>query len=281
MKNERSGGCLILVSTPIGNIDDLSPRVRQALESTKHVVAEDTRVYKELMKQIGLTFDSATIHAFHDHNQSALTKPLEWLSEGHNVLIVSDAGSPLISDPAYPLVKEVLNQGYALETLPGPSAVLVALELSGLPPHPFTFHGFLPRESSKRKNFFEATKSQSSTHIVFEAPHRILATLEDLCAVVEADSDVVIARELTKTFQSVHRFKAGDLDTIKDDLVVKGEFVLLFHHQKTQTTLTDNETRQLAQKVLDKPSTKQTAKLLAKILDLDTKETYERLSQRN
>ncbi len=282
VNNERSSGCLILVSTPIGNISDLSPRVQAALEKTHFVVAEDTRVYKELMKQLGLSFEKTQLHAFHDHNQNALSKPIEWLKEGHDVLMVSDAGSPLISDPAFPLVREVLSLGFQIETLPGPSAVLVALELSGLPPHPFTFHGFLPRESNKRKSFFESTKLLSSTHIVFEAPHRILSSIDDLCEVVASDTEVVIARELTKTFQTIHRFTADEWNAIKPEVVVKGEFVVLYHQkQKNNGHKTDAETRELAQKLLDKPSTKQTAKLISKILELDTKVVYERLSKRD
>ena len=282
VNNERSSGCLILVSTPIGNISDLSPRVQAALEKTHFVVAEDTRVYKDLMKQLGLSFEKTQLHAFHDHNQNALSKPIEWLKEGHDVLMVSDAGSPLISDPAYPLVREVLSQGLSIETLPGPSAVLVALELSGLPPHPFTFHGFLPRESNKRKSFFESTKSMSSTHIVFEAPHRILSSIDDLCSSLDQDCEVVIARELTKTFQSVHRFKVSQWEEVKPEVMVKGEFVVLYHQQqKSNIVKTDKETRELAQKLLDKPSTKQTAKLISKILELDTKEVYEKLSKRD
>ncbi len=280
--NVSSDGCLILVSTPIGNLDDLSPRVRDALTRVKQVVAEDTRVYKELMKLAGISLDSVSLHALHDHNQNDLAKPLEWLDQGLEVLLVSDAGSPLISDPAFPLVRTALAAGHRLDTLPGPSSVLVALELSGLPPHPFTFHGFMARESGKRKSFFDSTNSLAGTHIVFEAPHRILACVDDLCEMVAPETEIAIARELTKTFQTVHRFSAKDWPRIKDEVMVKGEFVLLFHHAHAQKSNgIDSEMIELAQKFLQKPTTKLSAKLIAKILDADARDIYTQLTKRD
>lgn len=280
--NVSSAGCLLLVSTPIGNLDDLSPRVRHVLTTHRHVVAEDTRVYKELMRLIGLSIEGVQLHALHDHNQTDLSRPMEWLEQGHTVLMVSDAGSPLISDPAFPLVRAALAAGYQLGTTPGPSAALVALELSGLPPHPFTFHGFLARESGKRKSFFQNALALEGTHIMFEAPHRILSSVDDLCQVVSAETEIAIGRELTKKFETVHRFMAKDWEKIKEDLVVKGEFVLLFHVVKSESSAkVDLETRELAKKFLQKPTTKLSAKLISKILDMDTGEVYERLSKRD
>lgn len=268
-----------MVSTPIGNLDDLSPRVRTALENNKYVVAEDTRVYADLMRLIGLSSQGVQLHALHDHNQDDLATPMQWLDLGHTVVLVSDAGSPLVSDPAYPLVKTALAAGHRLETCPGPSAVLVALELSGLPPHPFSFHGFLARESSKRKTFFERLSGIAGTHIVFESPHRILEAVDDLCSKLDKDVEIVIARELTKKFETVYRFACKDWSEVKPTVQVKGEFVLLFHVGKQNDSAKfDRETQELAKKFLEKPSTKQTAKLIAKILDLDAKEIYQKLS---
>lgn len=280
-RNESTGGCLILVSTPIGNLEDLSPRARLALETSKYVIAEDTRVYFDLLRLVNISSEGVTALALHDHNQDQLQKPLQWLADGHNVLMVSDAGSPLVSDPAYPLVKAALELGHQLETCPGPSAVLVALELSGLPPHPFSFHGFLARESGKRKTQFEELLTQSGTHIVFEAPHRIIDALDELSQLAPANLEIAVARELTKKFQTIHRFKASEWAQVKTDLMVKGEFVVLFHVGKNSLSSTSNrELKEMAQKYLDKPSTKGSAKLIAKILDLETQEVYERLSKK-
>tara|TARA_R110000868_G_scaffold248282_24_gene504773 strand:- start:7069 stop:7860 length:792 start_codon:yes stop_codon:yes gene_type:complete len=263
-------------------LDDLSPRVRDALTRVKQVVAEDTRVYKELMKLAGLPLEGVKLHALHDHNQADLARPMEWLDAGLEVLLVSDAGSPLISDPAYPLVRTALAAGHGLDTLPGPSSVLVALELSGLPPHPFAFHGFMARESGKRKSFFESTNSFAGTHIVFEAPHRIISCVDDLCSVVAPETEIAIARELTKKFQSVYRFVARDWEKVKSEVMVKGEFVLLYHHAQVQKSgSVDSEMVELAKKFLQKPTTKLSAKLIAKILDQDARDIYDQLSKRD
>jgi len=262
-------------------LDDLSPRVRDTLARVKHVVAEDTRVYTDLMRLVGLSIEGVQMHALHDHNQADLARPLEWLDQGNEVVLVSDAGSPLISDPAYPLVRATLTAGHRLETAPGPSAVLVALELSGLPPHPFSFHGFLPRESGKRKSFFEKASSLGGTQIVFEAPHRILEAVDDMYASLGGETEVAVARELTKKFESVYRFALKDWKEVREEITVKGEFVLLFNSGKTTDSVSDKELVELAEKYLSKPTTKLSAKLVAKILNLDTAEVYERLSKRN
>src|SRR5690606_27410867 len=133
----------ILVTTPIGNLDDLTPRARKVLAESKYIVAEDTRVYFDLMRLLAIEAQGVQVQALHDHNQTDLARALSWLENGHDVVIVSDAGSPIISDPAYPLVRAALEGGYQIQTCPGVSAPLVALELSGLPANPFTFYGFL------------------------------------------------------------------------------------------------------------------------------------------
>lgn len=279
---QTSQGCLILLSTPIGNLDDLSVRAKMALATKRYVVAEDTRVYSELMRHLGLGTEGVQIHAFHDHNQDNLARPLQWLEQGHDVLVVSDAGSPIVSDPAYPLVRAALAQGVRLESYPGASAPLVALELSGLPPHPFSFHGFLPRESGKRKTFLQQCLSQPGTHIAFEAPHRILETLHELCALAAPETSIVVARELTKKFETLYRFQAKQWSQWRDQITVKGEFVLLFHVDKGSAVSADRgELKKLAQKYLEKPSTKSLAKLLALVLESDTREMYQQLSSRD
>lgn len=280
--DQTSAGCLVLLSTPIGNLDDISFRAKETLTTAKYVVAEDTRVYADLMRLLNLPSNDVQVCALHDHNQESLKRPLEWLALGHQVVMVSDAGSPIVSDPAYPLVQAVLEAGFKLETCPGVSAPLVALELSGLPPHPFTFHGFLPRENGKRQSFFEHAQAIAGTHIMFEAPHRIVECVTQLCASVPAGTPIVIGRELTKKFESIYRFNSEDWDDVKADVTVKGEFVLLFHISRHSVSAPNQiELVDLAQKYLNKPSTKGLAKLLSKLLDRDTQELYQQLGKRD
>lgn len=218
---------LTLITLPIGNIEDLTPRAKQALESHQILFAEDTRVTRDLLKRVNIDYSCKRISSFHDHTEGKkLQEIISILDGGEPIAIVSDAGSPVISDPAYPLIRACIDAGHILETAPGVSSVLVALELSGLPPHPFSFHGFSAREELKKRKFFEACSQTKGTHIFFEAPTRILKTLKVLGSELP-DAEVAVARELTKTFESVYRFKASEYSS--QEITCKGEFVVLFH----------------------------------------------------
>lgn len=268
---------LVLITLPIGNMEDLSPRAAKALREGRHFFVEDTRVFKDRVKRADIELSAETLFPFHDQDRSKVSMALKLLASGENIYIASDAGSPLISDPAFPMVREVLDAGFELETLPGPNSVVTALELSGLPPHPFHFHGFLPKESEKKKKFFEACAVDGGTHIFFESPHRILDTTDLLCECL-SEVDVCLAKELTKTYETVHRFKSTNWESIRPDVVNKGEFVLLFHTKGGAATSTTKLT-QLAEDVLAKPNNKKLSKLLSEILGLGSKEAYTILEQ--
>ena len=158
MLESQSGakGELCLLSLPIGNLKDLTSRALEALKEGSYFVVEDTRTFKSLLNHLQIAYADKKIWSYHEHSsEKEQENILQLLLAGNRVYVASDAGSPLISDPAYPLVKEVIQQGIDVRTLPGVSSVLVALELSGLPPYPFFFYGFLPREEEKQKNFLQ------------------------------------------------------------------------------------------------------------------------------
>ncbi len=265
-------GKLILISTPIGNRDDLTFRAKKALEEGEYFAVEDTRVFKKLLGLYGIESGTKTIMAFHDHSSEyELEKLLSWLQTGHDVYVLSDAGNPLMSDPAFPLVKRALAAGFEFDAYPGASAVMTALSLSGLPPYPFSFHGFLPREDSKQEALYASLPA--GTHLFFEGPSRIHKSLSSL-AKSFPDAQVVIVREATKKFQAVHRFLAQSWE--QEQILAKGEFVLLLWLESSFET---KKYQNLAQQVLSsKGKRKELAKLLAELLPgLSSKDIYGQL----
>ena len=171
-------GTLFVVSTPIGNLGDLSPRASETLVSVAVVACEDTRRTGRLMQAIGVR---AKLRSLHQHNESRrVNELLSVLESGESVAIVSDAGTPLLSDPGFLVVRAAADAGYRIEAVPGPSAALAALASSGLPPYPFTFLGFPPPRSGKRKTFLRLHSELRHTLVLFESPHRLLATLVDV-----------------------------------------------------------------------------------------------------
>jgi len=205
------------VAVPIGNLDDLSPRARDVLASVSVVAAEDTRHYATLARHHGL---SPRATSYHDHNEEGRTRELvARLAAGDDVALVSDAGTPLVSDPGFRLVRAAIEAGATVTSIPGPSAVMAALAASGLPPHPFRFVGFLPRASAARRSVFEALAADDATLVVFEAPRRLVATLGDAVAVL-GDRPACLARNLTKPHE---RWQRGRLSTILAELEAEDE----------------------------------------------------------
>ncbi len=220
-------GTLFVVATPIGNLEDFSPRACRILDEVDLVVAEDTRQSRKLMQHFGIT---TRLHAMHEHNEAAqLPGLLGRLSRGEDLAVISDAGTPLISDPGFRLVGAALDQGIAVRTVPGPSAVTAALAISGLPTDRFRFEGFLPARAAARKARIESWREEQATLVCFEARHRILATLEVLAECFGDSREVVLCRELTKRFETVLRGSAMALRQRleEDPEQQKGEFVLL------------------------------------------------------
>ena len=200
---------LTLVVLPIGNVEDLTSRVMKFLHKHKVFLAEDTHHFVALLKYLGIESKSKMIDSFHEYSREKIDRIIARLKRGENIAIVSDAGSPILSDPAYPLVRKVVEEGLDLEILPGVNSVTAALEVSGLPPHPFTFHGFLPRKENEISRFFR--RNQGGTHIVFESPRRIVDSIEILCREIP-QCEICVVRELTKKFEQVVRFRADSSD---------------------------------------------------------------------
>ncbi|MCY4524674.1 MAG: rRNA small subunit methyltransferase 1 [Halobacteriovoraceae bacterium] len=221
-------GKLILLGLPIGNLGDLTDRVKNALIEGENFVVEDTRSFGRLLSLLGIKRENKKFISFHDHsNQKKTEFLLSKLDAGETLYLASEAGSPLISDPGYPLVRKALAKGHQLESYPGISSVPVALELSGLPPLPFGFHGFLPRKKEAKKKFISSLPA-GTTHIFFEGKSRVENSLQILSE-THPHAQVAVCRELTKKFQKTHRFLAKDLDTHLKNISLKGEFVLLFY----------------------------------------------------
>ncbi len=218
---------LYCVATPIGNLTDITERAIKTLKAVDKIYAEDTRVTVRLLTHLGF---QKTLVSLHDHNESArVAQVLADLEQGLNVALVSDAGTPLISDPGYHLVKEVAAAGFKIIPIPGACAVVAALSAAGLATDRFVFEGFLSAKSSGRKASFEQFKMETRTLIFYESSHRIDGFLEDLITVLGAERELVIARELTKLYESFYRGSAQALlERLRMDTdMQKGEFVVL------------------------------------------------------
>jgi len=219
-----STGTLYLVATPIGNLEDLTYRARRILVEVDLIACEDTRHTAHLLAHYGITTPTVS---FHEHNEAARTSELlQRLQRGEDVALVSDAGTPAVSDPGYPLVREAAAAGISVVSVPGPSAVMAALTVSGLPPDRFIFLGFLPRRSGERRRALAAAAALPWTLVLFEAPHRITAVLEDIEAVL-GDRRVALARELTKKFEEVFRGTVADALGHLRAHAPRGEFTIV------------------------------------------------------
>jgi 16S rRNA (cytidine1402-2'-O)-methyltransferase len=202
-------GRLAVISTPIGNLGDLSPRARDELASAELVAAEDTRRTGQLLTTLGL---SRPLVSLHEHNErERIGELLERLRGGARFALVSDAGTPLLSDPGFELVRRVTQEGMVVVAVPGPSAITAALSIAGLPTERFTFEGFLPARLGERRARVAELASETRTLVFFEAPHRIAEALEDLAAGFGETRRAAVARELTKVFETVYRGTLGDL----------------------------------------------------------------------
>jgi len=273
---------LTIISLPIGNQKDITQRALEALESNKTFYAEDTRVFKELLKTYGISYQDKFIDSFHDQNQEKVNQIIEKIKSGVEVCLVSDAGSPAISDPAYPLMKAVVEENIDVDTIPGVTSVIVALELSCLPPHPFHFWGFTGRTNSERTQFFDSLKSIKGTHIYFESPHRIYESVQNFFDIYP-ENTLVVTRELTKQYQSVYRLKKADLGKVEEIIMQKGEFVLLFHNeeQKGEGVVSSKKLLELVEDYMNEGgSPKKLAKIFSQITGEDTKAIYDKISRR-
>lgn len=225
--SEAAAGTIYMAATPIGNTDDASIRLRRHLETADIIAAEDTRRLKGLCSRLGVT-PQGRIIAFHEHIEADRASELiAAAQEGQTVLVVSDAGTPTVSDPGYRLAIAAADEGVRLAPLPGPSAALAALSVSGLPSDRFVFEGFLPRKASELKSHLEDLALEPRTLILFESPRRTAATLAQLRDAFGADRRAALCRELTKTYEEVTRGTLAELAEFAQERPVLGEVTLV------------------------------------------------------
>jgi 16S rRNA (cytidine1402-2'-O)-methyltransferase len=220
-------GRVVLAATPLGRSDDASPRLAAALADTPVVAAEDTRRLRRLCADLGVR-PAGRVLSYYDANEGdRVPDLLSAVQAGDDVLVVTDAGMPAVSDPGYRLVRAAVEAGLPVTCLPGPSAVLTALAVSGLPVDRFCFEGFLPRRPGDRRRAVEALATERRTLVLFEAPHRLAALLADLAAGFGGDRPAAVCRELTKAYEEVRRATLADLATWAASGEVRGEITVV------------------------------------------------------
>ncbi|RBP49853.1 16S rRNA (cytidine(1402)-2'-O)-methyltransferase [Arenicella xantha] len=267
-------GHLYIVATPIGNLADISQRALDTLKAVDIILAEDTRHSKRLLNHYGV---NRPLRSCHEHNeQSMVDWVAEQLSQGQNLALISDAGTPLISDPGFVLVRALRDLGHSVLTIPGPSSIIAALSIAGLPTDGFIYDGFLPAKSSARKTALSAYLAQPRTVVLLESSHRIEACLRDVVEVLGAVRQVVLARELTKRFETVLTGSAEQvLATLEADSdQTRGEFVLMLAGQKLVSE-SDADISAMLRVMLTELPVKQAVGLVAKLTNKRKNEVYQ------
>ena len=260
-------GTLYLVPTPIGNLGDISQRMAQTLEQADFIAAEDTRVSIKLLNHLGLKKPMVT---YHRHNtETGGQAVIDRLLAGENCALVTDAGMPAISDPGEELVARCAQQSIPVVTIPGPCALVTALAASGQPTGRFTFEGFLAMNKKNRRAHLDALREEERTMIFYEAPHKLQATLKDLCLTFGADRPVSLCRELTKLHEEIRRTTLGQAEEYYRENPPKGEFVLVVRgappKREEEATLEDGQAlveELMAQGTSQRDAVKQAAKTL-------------------
>jgi 16S rRNA (cytidine1402-2'-O)-methyltransferase len=271
-------GVLYVVATPIGNLGDISQRALDVLERVDTIAAEDTRHSAKLLQHFGV---STPLIAYHEYsNEQRLQKIVTLLLSGQSVALISDAGTPLISDPGYELVNVARDNGIAVQTVPGSCALIAALSISGLPCHQFVFEGFLPAKSSSRCQAFAPLLDESRTVVFYESPHRIVNSLKDLSAVLGRQREVVLARELTKTYETVLSGTVESLlETIQEDTnQQRGEFVVLvkgIDKVEIEKGVVSSEAKALMTILLEHTPVKTASAIAAKVTGIKKRDLYQ------
>lgn len=269
-------GTLFVVATPIGNLDDASPRALATLNAVALIAAEDTRHTRALLARWDIDTDTISLH---EHNEEArIPGLLERLRSGEDLALVSDAGTPLLADPGYRLVRAVVAAGLPVRPVPGPCALVAALSASGLPTDRFLFAGFLPAKSGSRKAALVELRATLSTLVFYETPHRIAAALADAAEVLGGDREAWVGRELTKRFEThysgslgelAERFAAGDEEE-------RGEFVLIIGGAQAAAAATALDADAVLEALLAELPASKAAKVAAKLLDRPRQALFQR-----
>ncbi len=273
---DRLAAGLYLVPTPIGNLGDITLRALQVLAAADFIYCEDTRVTIKLLDRYGIR---ARLKSYHDHNTEISGKVIMLdIISGHVIALCSDAGTPLISDPGFPLVRDCIAAGLKVEALPGASALLPALQLAGFPTDRFTFLGFLPQKKSERIRFLKDMTARNETLVVYESPHRILDCLVDM-EIIFANRRLSVSREISKLHEETLRGTASEiLAILKPRPAIKGEFVVVIEPQEPVPEIVgDAEIQQAIETALMANPASKAASLVSKKYNLPREEIYARI----
>lgn len=268
-------GTLYVVATPIGNLDDLSPRARAVLAAVDLIAAEDTRHTARLLSAIGVAVPLLSLHQHNEVQRVAML--VERLRGGAAVALVSDAGTPLISDPGFNVVRAVTAEGLPVVAVPGPCAAIAALSIAGLPADRFAFEGFLPAKTAQRRERLQALSAETRTLVFYEAPHRLRESLQDMAAIFGGIRPAVIARELTKLFESRYDGTLGALAarTNDDANLSRGELVIVVAGCEALPAESRRDAEQTLRVLLEELPAAQAAKLAARLCRANRAELYD------
>lgn len=266
---------LYIVATPIGNLADMVPRAIEVLQCADLIAAEDTRHSQRLFSHFNI---DTPLMAYHDHSDDKRTgQLLQKLEQGQTVALISDAGTPLISDPGYRLVREARSRGIRVVPIPGPCAFVAALSAAGLPSDRFSFEGFLPARAGAREKALQALAADTRTLVFYEAPHRVADTLEAMAAVFGSDREAVIAREISKAFETIHLAPLAELAAWvrADSNQQRGEIVLLVRGaERRQSSELDGEAQRVMKLLMAELPPKRAAAVAAEITGVNKKALY-------
>ncbi len=270
---------LFVVATPIGNLDDITIRALDVLASVDVIAAEDTRHSRTLLSRHGLDKTLVTLHEHNEHQMAP--KLVDRLLRGESIALISDAGTPLLSDPGFRLVQAAIQAGVEVVTVPGPSSVTAALSISGLATDRFAFEGFLPARQASRRKYLSGLKSETRTLVFFESCHRIADSLADLAAEFGGERYIAVCREMTKQFETVLRGPVSEvLGRIEaDPNQRRGEFVLVVSGSQADADQKFTEALALARALQDHLPVSQAARVAAKLHDVSRRALYSALEQ--
>jgi 16S rRNA (cytidine1402-2'-O)-methyltransferase len=278
--SNKTTGVLYVVATPIGNLQDITRRALETLQSVSLVAAEDTRHSRKLLAHYGI---GTPMLALHEHNERTVTAGLlRRLESGADIALVSDAGTPLISDPGFHLVRSVREAGLRVVPVPGPSALTAALSVAGLPTDRFIFEGFLPAKQAARRQRLQELQDATATLVFYESSHRILASLGDMLVLFGAGREATLARELTKTFETIRQASLAELHAwvTADSDQQKGEFVVLVHGaEKPAVAEIDAATERVLRLLMAELPLRTAAALTAQICGIGKNVVYEHALQ--
>ena len=269
---------LNFVSTPIGNLNDISLRAIDVIKSSDYLYAEDTRNVKKLLDFINVKI---SCKSFHEHNeQKVMLNILKQAKNSKVISIVSDAGTPSISDPGYKLITKCIEENIKYTLIPGPSSVISAMVMSGLPSNRFAFYGFVPRKIQDKKKFFEDLDEETKTSIIFESSKRIYDTLKNLADYLNSDRKVSICKEMTKIHENVIRGKASEIFKFVEEnqINLKGEIVIVIEGTSKKITATKINSK-IKKEFLSKLSASESAKLISAITGENKRDVYKKLIQ--